>query len=430
MITPRRYRRRITLISAALGLFVLYHFFSFGSDSQPSVLEDANHRSICPPLPGIEDVLVVMKTGVTEALDKVPVHFQTTLRCIPNYVIFSDYEEVVGGVRIYDALRNMDSQVKRNIPDFNIYNRIQELGRDGLKTDDFADEANTNLGKPNNPGWKLDKWKFLPMVQETLRYKDDAKWYVFIEADTYVSWTNLLEWLALFNPEEPHYIGTETQIADVVFAHGGSGFIVSQPALEKASHEYATRTIELNDYTNGHWAGDCVLGKVLHDAGVPLYFSWPMLQNTNLGELDEFTVDFYRRPWCFPAVAFHHLSSMDIQDLWEFEQHRWQEYNKTILLHGEIFEERIYPELSPRRPNWDNLSGDEQPSITTLEDCQKFCNRSADCAQFTFKYDQCFTSKTPKLGKKSPGMTSGWSMATVENMMDKAPSCIGPDFGR
>jgi hypothetical protein len=279
----------------------------------------------CPPLPGIEDILVVMKTGVTEARQKVPIHFKTTLSCIPHYVIYSDFEEEIEGVKIYDALSTIDSDVKVRVQDFDIYNRIAGKGRKGLEQQDFADEDNTNFGKPNNPGWKLDKWKFLPMAQEALKYKPDAKWFVFMEADTYLSWPTLLTWLAKFDHTQPHYLGTETQIADVIFAHGGSGFMLSNPALTKASEQYETRRAELDDYTDAHWAGDCVLGKVLADAGVNLHFSWPILQNSNLGELDEFTTELYRQPWCYIAVALHHLKAEEIEDLWKYEQKRWHE---------------------------------------------------------------------------------------------------------
>lgn len=327
MLLPTRRYRRVVLVLTAICVFLLYRFFAHDSRPRYEPILREHERGIarpeCPPLPGMEDVLVVMKTGVTEALDKVPVHFQTSFRCVPHYVIFSDFEEDIGGVRVQDALRNMDPEVKQTIPDFDIYNRIQKMGRDGLGGEDFADEANSAIGKPNNPGWKLDKWKFLPMVQETLKYKDDAKWYVFMEADTYYFWPNLLAWLKTFDHTKPLYIGTETQIADVVFAHGGSGFIVSNSAMRLAAREYATRTSELNTYTDHHWAGDCVLGKVLFDAGVGLYFSWPLLQNSNLGELDEFNTDLYRKPWCFPAIALHHLTNEDIKDLWQFERQRW-----------------------------------------------------------------------------------------------------------
>lgn len=341
MVPRRRFSRRLLAVAAALTVFFFYHFLSSDTDRPwrphftttditPDLDENGEPAPFCPPLPGIEDVLVVMKTGVTESREKVPVHFQTTLRCIPHYVIYSDFEEEIEGVKIHDVLRDMDSSAKKN-PDFEFYNRIVKYGRKGLEQQDFADEANSAIGKPNNPGWKLDKWKFLPMAQEALHYKSNAKWYVFIEADTYVSWPTILNWLARFDHTKPQYLGTETQIADVVFAHGGSGFMLSNPALQRASDEYSSRELELNAYTDGHWAGDCVLGKVLADAGVNLHFTWPILQNSNIGELDEFTVDFYRHPWCFIAVALHHLSPSDIENLWKFEQKRWRDVSTLPL---------------------------------------------------------------------------------------------------
>lgn len=434
-------------------LYQLLHLGLLGSQRQTlqvqesagSIIKDPVRKEdddiphpVCPPLPGMEDVLVVMKTGVTEAYEKVPIHLNTTLRCIPNYVIFSDFEEDIDGVRIHDAFRHLDPEVKRQVPDFDLYNRLQQMGREGLKMQDFQDEANSAVGKPNNPGWKLDKWKFLPMVKETLQYKEDAKWYFFMEADTYPVWPNLLAWLSKFNPDQPHYIGTETQIGDVIFAHGGSGFVISNPALRRAVGAYVADPVGINTYTDFHWAGDCVLGKVLFDVGVPLRFSWPLLQNSNLGELDEFTQDFYRRPWCFPAVALHHLSPADIRSLWVFEQRRLNVSDKhnNMILHKDIFTGLIQPSLSSTpRENWDNFSPEPRAAaVASADDCHSFCLQHPECVQYSFKHGlkRCFTSKTPRLGVKSAGserITSGWMLNRVQQMVREAGVCEKVDFG-
>ena len=186
MVPRRRFSRRYAALIATAVLFFLYHIFSLHSSlKSPSTSSSSSSSSsnpgtanpnyagepapFCPPLPGIEDVLVVMKTGVTESREKVPIHFKTTLRCIPHFVIYPDFEEEIEGVKIHDVLRGMDPEVKERVEDFNIYNRIVKYGRKGLEQDDFADEANSAIGKPNNPGWKLDKWKFLPMIDEALK---------------------------------------------------------------------------------------------------------------------------------------------------------------------------------------------------------------------------------------------------------------------
>ncbi|BCS22831.1 glycosyltransferase family 31 protein [Aspergillus puulaauensis] len=434
MSSHRGIRRRIAVVATLLTVFLIYHF-TFGTvpdtttTSSHNAHGSSNQKTQCPPLPGIEDVLVIMKTGVTEALDKVPVHFQTTLRCIPNYVIFSDFEEEINGVKIHDALRGVDPVVKDTVADFQIYNRLQEHGRKGLESQDFADEANSAIGKPNNPGWKLDKWKFLPMVKESYLRKPDAKWYVFMEADTYYSWPTLLAWLERFDASKPFYIGTETQIADVIFAHGGSGFMISNPAMKRTVDEYDDNFAELHEYTDTHWAGDCVLGKVLSNVGVDLTFSWPILQNTNIGELDEFTTGFYRRPWCFPAVAFHHLSPSDVKFLHDFEQRRLAKGSKP-LLHSDVFKELIFPELSNVRDGWDNLSDKEQSSASTFQECQSYCEKSTDCVQFVMRGGKCYTGATPRLGSSSSDARSGWVINKIQKMVKQAPKCARPDFGR
>jgi hypothetical protein len=132
----------------------------------------------------MEDILVILKTGVTEALEKVPVHVETTLRCVPNYVIFSDYEEVIAGVRTHDVLQNVSDRVKREFPEFDMYNRVQRDGRAALTPDDYGDDSNGPFGRLNNAGWTLDKWKFLPMIDAALEVAPTAKWFVFMEADT------------------------------------------------------------------------------------------------------------------------------------------------------------------------------------------------------------------------------------------------------
>lgn len=309
------------------------------TDNKPStILNETNNEDeppiICPPLPGIEDVLVVVKTGITEAQDKIPVHLRTTLRCIPHRIIVSDYEEDISGVRTYDVLENVNETLKQSNDDFRIYNRAREYGRAGLLTQDLATEANGPTGMPNNPGWKLDKWKFLPMVCEAARARPDARWYVFLEADTYAIWRNLLAWLDRLDSNTRLYLGNQMQIGpDLIFAHGGSGFVLSQAAVQALLPYYSETRAQWDDFTETQWAGDSVLGKVLAEAGVPLTWSWPLLSTRSVWEVDSIREAFGKRPWCVPAVTFHHMTPADVERMHEFEQ----EWFAHVRVHTYLF---------------------------------------------------------------------------------------------
>lgn len=336
----------IFVLSPFLALLLVYYLFRSSPDTYvetPPVVEDHNnftspppttppsddHEAHCHFVHGMEDVFVVLKTGATEVQEKLPVHLQTTLRCLPNYAVFSDFEEEVDGVRTHDTLRNIPDETKQSQPDFGIYNRLLTQGREGLSPVDWADDVKGPFGKPDNPGWRLDRWKFVPMVDEALRLRPDAKWYVFLEGDSYMVWPNLLAWLSRLDHTKPYYIGSPMQIGDIIFAYSGSGIILSNPAMRKVSKYRARRTKELDEYTANNWSGDCVLGKVLRDTQVPLVWSWPMQVTTRVWETDHFADGYGRRPWCYPAVSYHRMEPKDILDFHDFEQ----EWFRSVSLH-------------------------------------------------------------------------------------------------
>lgn len=383
----------------------------------------------CPDLPGLEDVLVVLKTGVTEAREKVPVHLQTTLRCVPNYLLVSDFEEDIGGVHVYDVLRGLPENVRNSHPDFEMYNRIREGGRPALTDFDLGQDINTPFGKPNNPGWKLDKWKFLPMIDAAVRVRREAKWYVFMEADTYMVWPNLLRWLNKFDWRKPHYLGNQMQIADVLFAHGGSGFVLSQPAIHKAwqvMQSDVTKWMQVNDI---HWAGDSVLGKLLSDSGINLLWSWPMLQNGHPAEFDPFTGGYFKVPWCYAPIAYHHLAPEQISELWKFDRFWFREGNK-VLTYRDVFRNVIRPHLGSIQNDWDNNLDDNNNSRSSLSmvECRSFCVNEPQCLQYTYESGKCWTSRGVKLGMKKPGVTSGWLENRIDAMTEKMGHCHKPNW--
>lgn len=290
----------------------------------------------CRSLPGSEDVLVIMKTGSTEIQDKLPIHFNTTLKCYPQYMLFSDYEEEFMGHHIYDALEFASPKVKESNADFELWRRLQKGGRAALKPQELSGPMSrpqsNNGGKPSNPGWKLDKWKFLPMVNMTYHAHPDKKWYMFVETDTYVMWQSVLNYMKALDETKPYYLGGQAWIGDVQFNHGGTGFIVSNPAMKNVVKMFQDRQTEWEEFTDHHWAGDCVLGKAMKDSGSPPLGTWPFWQGDDPGHVTWWREDGPdKRLWCAPAVSYHHVGPNVIEELWEFEQEYISKSNVSSL---------------------------------------------------------------------------------------------------
>jgi len=409
----------------------------------------------CRSLPGANDTVVVLKTGSTELQDKLPIHLSTTLRCYPNHLIVSDYAETYHGEPIIDALEDVDPSYKASHPDFALYRKLQTSGgraslapselsgpRSGPQDLPAPNDPTTTTnntptdaksGKPTNPGWRLDKWKFLPMLNQTLARFPAKKWYAFVETDTYIFWSTLLSYLAALDASQNYYIGAQAQILDVVFAHGGSGFALSRPALERAVAYYGERKAELERATAGQWAGDCILGSVMRDSGTTLTWAWPIWQGGGVGEAVWGEVEFGKRLWCFPAVSWHHLGPEAVGELWDFER-GWVGDGKgndggspPVIRHREIFREYVLPRTGEARRGRDNFSGDDGGLVGSLEECREVCEADEACLQFMLDSGgRCFTSARPSMGKaSSSGRVSGWVQERMVRYYEEAEACGG-----
>jgi len=202
-------------------------------------------------------------------------------------------------------------------PDFKFYIQQQELWESKRNVSSLRGVRN-----PENPSdlaaWRLDKYKFLHLLEKTWRMKPDMDWYFVIDADTYVLWPNMLNWLSTLEPDKRSYFGSEVSIGGVRFAHGGSGIILSKAAM----YELA------NNGTAGKWdkktfdkcCGDLVLSMALGEHGTTLQDIWPSMS----GETP-FTMPFgpgTPEYWCKPALTMHHLTPGDMVELAKFESRR------------------------------------------------------------------------------------------------------------
>ncbi|KAI0532008.1 hypothetical protein GGR58DRAFT_523655 [Xylaria digitata] len=358
----------------------------------------------CPESPLLDDVLVVMRTGATEVLVKLPVHFQTVLKCVPDYVVYSDLEENVEGHHTFDVLSQISDHYRRSAPEFWLYNKLRASGREGLEYQ--TSFGSGPAGALDNPGWKLDKWKFLPMLDRALQHRPNAKWFVFIEPDTYMIWQNMLEYLGRFNPDEPHYIGTGMYIGDVLFAHGGSGFMISKPAMKMVMKYWKENQDWFDQYTAKEWAGDMVLGRAMKDAGVPLFSASPHLQGNSLTGLD-WTLNKHDKPaWCYAPLTFHHMTTREFHMIWEFEE-AWLHYKKGMktLRFRDIFNRVVQAQLRSGRGIWKlsdegkaSLPEEERKAQVSFGHCRAVCESKPSCIQFSFAPQKCIISNELRLG--------------------------------
>ena len=403
----------------------------------------------CERLPGAEDVVVVMRTGATEIQDKLPAHLNTTFRCYQDLVIFSDYEEAFQGFPVRDVLASMNQELIYTNEDFELYLRLRQYGRASLRVDELSGQASSEGskgGKAGNPGWRLDKWKFLPMLNETLKLRPDKKWYVFVESDSYPVYSNILQFVERLDPSRPLYLGSEVEIGGDIFAHGGSVFVMSKPAIEIGAKYYAEQEQELNKWTAGHWAGDCVLGKMLNDAGVPLSWMYPMFQGGHPEKMDFTEQKFERKLWCSPALSYHHFSPGELEGMWQFEQawirsrldktgdeRQWKFWNDygDILEHRDVFRNLVLPKIHEGkfgRRNWDNLSPIlvENTTGNSFEDCQKLCASQTGCLQFASSRNGCaISTREVMLGEPENETKSGWCFDRIERWMNVLDNCAG-----
>lgn len=456
-------RLRVPLVGSIFLVFTLFYLYFVSRASPSSVVPGHRLQDICPRHPLGRDVSVVLRTGATEALEKLPIHFRTVLACVADYLIYSDYEEDIEGHHVHDILDEVNITLKASVPEFALYNQLHANGREGL--DYHTVFGSGPSGALENPGWKLDKWKFLPMVDRVLQQRPDAKWLVFVESDTYMLWQNVLEYLIRFDATKPHYLGKHMYINNVLFGHGGSGFILSRPAAEKVAAHWREHQFEYDQYTLTEWAGDMILGKALKDVKIDMFWAFPHLQGDSLTTIDWNVSKLDREPWCYAPLTFHHMNQDEFKQVAAFEQD-WLRHNhhSDLPRFRDVFKHIVLPKLAPQVDDWDNLSTgrqysdeilskfskDERNMLTSTEleahlsvdKCRSACIGQAICIQFSYIPGVCSVSEELKLGHGSelqcleyssaagrcikpgthdvntsvrvPAVASGWVMSRVE----------------
>lgn len=405
--------------------------------AQPGV--DCRHSE------GVEDIVIVLKTGSTEIYEKLPIHLATTFACASDFLVYSDLAQQFGPIHVRDALALLSQEMIRTHDDLAQYRLLKEHVAVG------ADAAELRGDK----SWKLDKWKFLPMISDAYRTFGRSKlWYVFIEADTYVSLHNLLLWLGQLDASKPFFAGAPVMIGDTEFAHGGSGFVMSSAAAEALTAVYAEQQTHWDSTLAEECCGDKLMAEVLLQAKPAIYLvrAFPLIQGETLTSLD-----WSPTHWCKPAVTWHHVDAAGVDKLWNFER-SWHDGDLSAkpILFSDYYEAFIHPRIAAANgtmDGWDNLSNEwvfeHGKTVGSAYDsphaCESACREQEQCLQWAWRSGICRAGKMIQLGwaldnrpalgsaedrialvegVASEGATSGWLLDRINEFRTRMGPCM------
>ncbi|KAH9906964.1 glycosyltransferase family 31 protein [Xylariomycetidae sp. FL2044] len=429
-----------------------------------------NSSSPCDNFPDTTGIQLVMKTGATEAYDRIPTHLLTTLSCLPDYLIFSDMEQQIGSAHIYDALAEVEESAKAHNTDFDLYREQKECP--------VSQKSCVDAKADRDKAWNLDKYKFLPMMEQTWRMRPGRDWYIFAEADTYVFWGNVVQWLrkeSKLNPREKIFLGSRSYINATPFAHGGSGYILSGTLLKHLIEYHPGVVKQYNVRGANECCGDLMLALALDEyENVKMRQTWPMIN----GEKPS-TLPYAQNHWCEPILTMHHMNAEEVSNVWQFEQTR--KTDRTIMIR-DLYEALIKPKMQVSRNDWDNLSDDvcymsldpnkqasaeglardrqkpedemndiEKEAWKSAENCAKVCDsiegnlddesendkekKNRSCFQWRWQDEICCTSRSFKLGAPKPSpdnkqdksrWMSGWHLKGINDWIEAMGDCKEP----
>lgn len=415
------------------------------SQSRPK-LDPTNDRR-CHAVSNPPDVAVVVKTGANVLYEKLPTQLLTALRCAENPLIFSDLAQTLGPYQIYDVLDNVTATVKDS-SDFAYYRKLQEYQK--------FDQDPRELSGSSQDGWLLDKYKFIHMLRKTWTMRPSHDWYVFLEGDTYIMWTNLMLWLQQLNPSQLHYFGEQTYINGEGFAHGGSGFVISRGAMSKVLDNDPDIATRYDLISKESPYGDYTLMKALKEKGVELSLYKPMLQGEPPHSLRFGPGRFLgERYWCQPLISLHHVTPSDVDAVWNYEQQR-QDPSQPILfadMYQHFMAARL-PRDSDDLDDWYNHAEDAdikppgaendksipQEEMTAVQEqayqsyghCAAACAEYPRCMQYTYDFleQKCSYGWSYRLGERPRASDdkkykSGWIRSRIDSDIE-ASRCESP----
>ncbi|CZT22014.1 uncharacterized protein RCC_07883 [Ramularia collo-cygni] len=433
--------RYATIPTTFFLLFLTWHLCSLSLPPTSSIPwisfpEPSNiTTSPPPPLHDTSNILLVLKTGASVISSRLPAHINTTLPAAKHLLILSSLSQTFSGYPVHDILVNVSDSWKQHHQDFKVYRQLQELG---------AENQDAIQELASQSAWDLDKWKFMPMLFESYQQApEEVEWFVMIEGDTSLSWTNLIWWLSSFDANKPRYMGAANKcvvgpLNGQLFAHGGSGVVWSRSAVEKVLEVREREGVENYDrrweeITNKNCCGDVVLAAAFEEAGVRLTRAGPMLQGATP---DSFVWSL--QDWCRPPITWHHVSPDEVEQIHDFSE-RWAMEQKEGVPYffSDVYAEFLAGRRRAETPLWDN--GARKPwegNHTSKAECTRACRLDKYCLQWMFAEGElgssCLFGQFFSVGEAladeedEEGRIGNWTSGWIEEKVEKAIMNFGP----
>lgn len=270
----------------------------------------------CPQDPVANNIVVVVKTGATEASEKIPALMQTSLRCAKTVLFFSDLEQDIGSYHLYGALETIAPEVQQQNSAFEFYRKQQEVWHTNGNVSTVMD-----MRSPDSPNdlaaWTLDKYKNMHILEKTWELAPGKEWYILIDADTYLIWSNILRWVPSLDSSKKVYFGSRIYLSNVAFAHGGSGTIFPKSLMYDFVVTHKGTAARWDPELHTSCCGDFMLGKALKEYENELVSIRPEMSGQKPS-----TIPFVSEYWCQPIFTLHHFSKPEMKEMGAYERGR------------------------------------------------------------------------------------------------------------
>ncbi|KAF1992847.1 glycosyltransferase family 31 protein [Amniculicola lignicola CBS 123094] len=433
MLSPRTHRLRIIarVVAGAVAMYAIAWVSGFprtyDDDELPS---DAQRKKAepthTPHHVEVDQIVVAINTHASDAYEKVPrMLLLTNTIYHDTLVLLGDLEMDIGAFHVHDVLDRFEMDFLSTQPDLERYRAQLEAARFSL---DLRSLKELDPRKEVETMNKLDKYKYLRMLERAWELRPDRAWYVFVDMDTFLVRSNLMAWLGEYDAEDPiFFVNPPNAESPDPFGIGGTTFVLSHTAMRNfiAEREIISKwESSIADSASGI---DILSSAITTELGIVSNMSWPAISGFN-----PYTIPYGPGLWCEEVVALHSVPPELATDIWRLQRDR-EEYQHIHdpLTFADLWIRFLQHEnLSQPRDEWDNLSsgsdnakwnilferveGDEEGKASrgegSWEECRDSCNTNQHCVQFSYssiampnfnenEETRCHLSSSMRLGR-------------------------------